>query len=501
MWQRLAWALSMAAALTLVALGAQAGRNGACAEGMTGRGDSPGRSGLVNDRSGLVTGRSGFVTGRSGFVTGRSWVVTGRGGVAAENARWLGGDCSLGGALLGDLVAAVSAEQYAGSAACGAYLDVTGPGGTVRVQVVDECVSCAPGELDLSRPAFARVAGTELGVTRVSYHTVHNPEVPRPVAFRLKQGSSSRWLAIQAIDHGNPLQRLEVLRDGRWQALTRDFDNYWVADHGIGTGPYTVRITDVYGQRVTATGIRLVPRGVQRTTRRLYGPAKSSPVPRDRPAHGTTGGVGPRAGAGDRDGGPGGTLPSGGDSGRTSPGGTAPGAPGHGPAAPGSQGDKATGAGRPAQGTGAPSDGVPGTQGDPGTRGDGVRGSDGLGSDGVAGAGGFGSGGVPGTGGLGSGGLPGTGGLGSGGGPGAGGLGSGGGPGAGGLGSVGVPGAGGFGGGSGGGSMGAGAGAGVSGSEEHTATGTLDTPSDGTLPPDPDRAPLTALPSSRPFFC
>lgn len=402
MWQRLAWAVSMAAALTLVALGAQAGKNGACAEGMTARGD-----GMIPRGEGM-TARGGG-SGLAGVASGRAERV-------ASDARWRGGDCSLGGALLGDLVAAVSAEEYAGSAACGAYLDVTGPGGTVRVQVVDECASCAPGELDLSRPAFARVAGGDLGIARVSYHTVHNPEVPRPVAFRLKQGSSAQWLAIQAIDHGNPLQRLEVLRDGRWLALSRDFDNYWVAAHGIGTGPYTVRITDVYGQQVIASGIRLAPRGLQRTTRRLYGPAKASPVPRERPGnapHGTAGA--PRARGGDHDGRSGGTPPADGGSGKT------------------------------ASGT----SGVPGAVG-PGSRGHGAPESGetgGLGSR-SNGSGGFGS------------------------------LGAG------------------------AGIREAGAGAGVSDHEGHAAArDTLGTPSDGTLSPDPDRAPFTALPSSRPFFC
>ncbi|MEV7970494.1 expansin EXLX1 family cellulose-binding protein [Sphaerisporangium sp. NPDC088356] len=390
-WQRLAWALSMAAALTLVALGAQAGKNGACAQG---RGDT----------------------------SGRARVATGQANMVAEGARWRGGDCSLGGALLGDLVAAVSAEQYAGSAACGAYLDVTGPSGTVRVQVVDECASCAPGELDLSRSAFARVAGTDLGIALVSYHTVHNPEVPRPVAFRLKQGSSARWLAIQAIDHGNPLQRLEVLREGRWQALSRDFDNYWVADRGLGSGPYTVRITDVYGQQVTATGIRLVPRGLQRTTRRLYGPAKASPVPRDHSgngAHGAAGGAAPRAGVGSHDGRSGSAPPGDGGSGKAASGTSGvpgPVGPRQSAAGPGSQGH---GAG----GLGSQSDGVPESW-ESGSLGDGSAGS-----------------------------------------------------------------------------IEAGAGAGVSGSEGHAARGTLQTPSDGTLSPDPDRAPFTALPSSRPFFC
>ncbi|MFC4532315.1 expansin EXLX1 family cellulose-binding protein [Sphaerisporangium dianthi] len=236
-WQRLMWALAMGSALTMVALGAQAGRNAACAAAAPGP-DRP---------AGLL--------------------------------RTLSGDCSLTGAVQGDLVAAVSPAEYAGSAACGAYLDVTGPRGIVRVQVVDECRSCAAGELDLSRPAFARIAAPGHGVVPVDYHRVRNPEVARPVAFRLKRGSSADWLAIQAVDHGNPLRRLQILRGGLWRDLSRASDNYWVAGDGAGAGPYSVRITDVYGQRLVATGIHLSPGGLQRTTRRLYAPSSSSPAP------------------------------------------------------------------------------------------------------------------------------------------------------------------------------------------------------------------------------
>lgn len=295
----------MTAALTLVALGAQAGKNGACA------------------------------------------------GVLATTAR--GDDCALTGALSGDLIAAVSAEEYAGAAACGAYLDVTGPGGTIRVQVVDECPWCLPGELDLSRTAFALVSGGATGVVRVGYRRVRNPAISRPVAFRLKKGSSSRWMAIQVVDHGNPLQRLEILRAGRWQPLWRDSDNYWIADHGIGPGPYTVRITDVYGQRLVAAGIRLRPVGLQRTTHHLYGPARSSPVPRGHatgagnaasghPGSGAPGGAGtaPRAPSG----GPAGTP-----TGAAHPDGPRPPANGGSTAGPGSGGAGKTGA--ETDGTGA----------------------------------------------------------------------------------------------------------------------------------------------------
>jgi expansin (peptidoglycan-binding protein) len=373
-WQRLAWAVSAATALTLVALGAQTGKNAACAA---------------------------------------SAVQAARADSGEASAR--GGDCSLSGALLGDLVAAVSADEYAGSAACGAYLDVTGPGGTVRVQVVDECLSCEPGELDLSRAAFARIAGPERGVVHVSYHTVHNPEVPRPVAFRLKKGSSSRWLAIQAVDHGNPLRRLEILKDGRWRALSRDSDNYWVA-HGIGDGPYTVRITDVYGQRLIATGIDLTPEQFQRTTRRLYAPATASPVPPFLPsagktAPGTAGGTAPRAATGNRD-----TQP------------------------------RATGTGGPTTGTmtGASGGTEPGTRESKSTE------------TGTTGSGGNGSGSTT---------SPGA---------------------EAGSASAGVSGP---------------WGTGPGGPEGHAARGTLDIDPTGGPRPDPDRAPFTALPSARPFFC
>ncbi|RCG28216.1 hypothetical protein DQ384_24080 [Sphaerisporangium album] len=236
--RRLAWAVSATAALALVAFGAQTGRNAACASSLT----RPAPAG--------------------------------------------GGECSLRGAVRDDLVVAVSAEEYRGAVACGAYLDVTGPRGVVRVQVVGECAACAPGEVDLSRRAFTRIAYPGRRVVPVGYHTVRNPAMTLPVAFRVRPGSSARRLAIQVVDHGNPLMRLEVLRDGRWQGLSRDDGNYWVAEHGAGQGPFVVRITDVYGQRLTAGGIRLDEPGLQRTTRRLYAPAQASPAPPARTATG-----------------------------------------------------------------------------------------------------------------------------------------------------------------------------------------------------------------------
>jgi expansin (peptidoglycan-binding protein) len=56
------------------------------------------------------------------------------------------------------MVAAMNHTDYAGSAACGEYVTVTGPKGTITVRITDECPECAAGDIDLSGEAFALIA-------------------------------------------------------------------------------------------------------------------------------------------------------------------------------------------------------------------------------------------------------------------------------------------------------------------------------------------------------
>ncbi|MBE1561687.1 expansin EXLX1 family cellulose-binding protein [Nonomuraea africana] len=183
------------------------------------------------------------------------------------------GTCSLSG---GQLYASVSAGEYAGSRLCGGYLDVTGPRGTVRVQVVDSCPSCRSGEVDLSRAAFARIADPRAGVAKVVYRTVRNPELARGLSVKVREGSTAGWMALQVIDHGNPLHRVEILRGGEWRDLDRGSDGYWVAPRGAGAGPFQLRVTDVHGQSATVTGVELAPGRIQRTAVRLYDATKAA---------------------------------------------------------------------------------------------------------------------------------------------------------------------------------------------------------------------------------
>jgi len=185
-----------------------------------------------------------------------------------------------------DLYVALGPAEYDAGAACGGYLDVTGPDGRVRVKVIDQCPECEPGHVDLSRAAFARIADPVRGLVDVTVRPVTDPPAG-PLSFRVKEGSSAYWLAILVDGHGNRLRSVQVRRDGGWLALERTDYNYWIAESGAGSGPFTVRVTDVRGHRRTVDGIRLAPGTVQRTGLRLYG-AGSGPGPGPAPSRTAT---------------------------------------------------------------------------------------------------------------------------------------------------------------------------------------------------------------------
>jgi expansin (peptidoglycan-binding protein) len=182
------------------------------------------------------------------------------------------GSCSFGRLAAGGLYVSLGAAQYAAGAACGSYLDVTGPAGTVRAEVVDNCPGCSDGGIDMSAAAFSRVANPSAGTVLVSYQLARDPRLPGPLAVRVAQSASSTWLAVQLINQGNPLASVQVGTPHRagWRSLTLSPDDYWVAPSGAGAGPFRVRVTDIFGHRVVLGGIRLAPGAVQRTSVLMY---------------------------------------------------------------------------------------------------------------------------------------------------------------------------------------------------------------------------------------
>ena len=200
------------------------------------------------------------------------------------------GNCSYPGLPDGGVFVALSPGEYAGSAACGSYVEVTGPDGSVTAEVVDQCPPCQAGHVNLSEQAFQRIAPLSAGEVPVTYHTIVDPPLPGPLSVLVKTGSNPYYLALLPIGAGNPLASVQVSSPAHgWQPLTRTSYGYWLAASGAGPGPFTVRLTDSAGHQATLTGITLSPGVAQPTSVPMYGTAAAmapaSPAARARPEH------------------------------------------------------------------------------------------------------------------------------------------------------------------------------------------------------------------------
>ncbi|MEU6555039.1 expansin EXLX1 family cellulose-binding protein [Streptomyces sp. NPDC046915] len=161
------------------------------------------------------------------------------------------------------MIVAMNHTDYETAKACGAYISVHAGGASVTVRVTNECPECAPGALDLSEQAFAKLAALNAGRIPVTWMLL-SPSTSSTISIRYKTGSSANWCGIQALGHRNPLARLEVSTGSGWRQLTRETYNYFLSESGTGCGG-SLRLTDIYGEQLTVSGIAIRPDAVQAT--------------------------------------------------------------------------------------------------------------------------------------------------------------------------------------------------------------------------------------------
>lgn len=163
------------------------------------------------------------------------------------------------------MIAAMNTTDYETSKACGAHVLVRAANGaSVTVRITNECPSpCAPGQIDLSRQAFAELAALSTGELDITWSLL-SPGTSDTVAIRYKTGSTQYWCGIQAIGHRNPLARLEVGTGSGWRQLTRTEYNYFLSPDGTGCGG-PIRLTDIHGEQLTVEGAAVRPDAVQST--------------------------------------------------------------------------------------------------------------------------------------------------------------------------------------------------------------------------------------------
>lgn len=161
------------------------------------------------------------------------------------------GACSFGPSPNDLMVAAMNQTDFAGSAACGAYVRLTGPNGTIVVRIVDKCPECKPGDVDLSAQAFALIANPAAGRVPISWQFVAG-DVQGPVTYKYKEGSHEFWQAILVRNHRVPVAKLEILPSGatNWITLNRADYNYFIHPATVPNAPLQVRVTAVTGATV-----------------------------------------------------------------------------------------------------------------------------------------------------------------------------------------------------------------------------------------------------------
>ena len=187
-------------------------------------------------------------------------------GIATEYSAGDGdGACSFGPAA-NMMIAAMNYTDYDDSKACGAYVLVhASDGASITVLITNECPApCAPGQLDLSQQAFAKLANPTAGLIPITWQLL-SPDLSNDISIRYKTGSSQYWCGIQVIGHRNPVSLLEVDTSSGWQQLPRTDYNYFLSANGSGCGD-AIRVTDIYGQQLTIAGLAVSPNVVQPTT-------------------------------------------------------------------------------------------------------------------------------------------------------------------------------------------------------------------------------------------
>lgn len=199
----------------------------------------------------------------SGSLAGRVQPGVTYQGVATEYSAADGDGACLFGPAGDMMIAAMNETDYQNSEACGAHVLVRAAGGaTVTVLITNECpLPCAPGQLDLSQQAFAKIADPRAGRVPITWQLI-SPATSSTISIRYKTGSSRYWCGLQVIGERNPVARLEVSTGSGWQQLPRSSYNYFLSGDGTGCGR-AIRITDVYGQQLTTAAMPIEPNVVQ----------------------------------------------------------------------------------------------------------------------------------------------------------------------------------------------------------------------------------------------
>ncbi len=197
------------------------------------------------------------------YTIDESCILEPKGTIHTGDGTFYGGGYEGGCAMLDPVsrdywIVAMNLADYNNAQLAGAYIEVTGELGTINMFVTDLLPEGKKGDLDLYKDAFPLIAPVEKGRVPVSWKIIPLDSAENePVSYKYKEGTTEYWCGIQVRNHRYPITRLEYLdKNGEFVEIERRQYNYFESDK-MGKGPFTFRITDIYGQMVIDENIPL----------------------------------------------------------------------------------------------------------------------------------------------------------------------------------------------------------------------------------------------------
>lgn len=160
-------------------------------------------------------------------------------------------------------ICAMNIFDYNNAQLAGAYIELTGELGTINMFVSDLLPEGKKGDVDLYVDAFPLIAPVEKGRVDISWKIIPFVGAENaPVSYKFKEGSSPFWCGVQVRNHRYPVTKLEYLDEkGEWIELERRHYNFFESNK-MGPGPFTFRITDIYGDVIVDRDIPMVEDGI-----------------------------------------------------------------------------------------------------------------------------------------------------------------------------------------------------------------------------------------------
>ena len=197
------------------------------------------------------------------FTIDESCILEPKGTIHTGDGTYYGGGYVGGCAMLDPVstdywIVAMNLADYNDAQLAGAYLEVTGELGTINMLVTDLLPEGKKGDLDLYVDAFPLIAPKEKGRVPVSWKIVPLDTAENaPVCYKWKEGPTEFWCGVQVRNHRYPITKLEYLNEnGEFVEIKRRPYNYFESME-MGKGPFTFRITDIYGQVIVDENIPL----------------------------------------------------------------------------------------------------------------------------------------------------------------------------------------------------------------------------------------------------